>query len=95
MSEDRIAKLSQRFNRHTVGRRPSSTRNRERRSFYIDGELVARLDQIHKELNHALYPTTVSKSAFLETLMEFGLDNLEALKPLLIEASETDKSPTS
>ncbi len=37
MSEDRIAKLSQRFNRHTVGRRPSSTRNRERRSFYIDG----------------------------------------------------------
>ncbi len=95
MSEDRIAKLSQRFNRHTVGRKPSSTRNRERRSFYIDGELVARLDQIHKELNHALYPTQVSKSAFLETLMEYGLDNLDALKPLLIEASEADKSPTS
>ena len=95
MSDDRIAKLSQRFNRHTVGRKPSSTRTRERRSFYVDGELVSRLDQIHKELNHALYPTTVSKSAFLETLMEYGLDNLEALKPLLLEAAEADKSASS
>ncbi len=95
MSEDRIAKLSQRFNRHTVGRRPSSTRNRERRSFYVDGELVSRLDQTHKELNHALYPTTVSKSAFLETLMEYGLTHLEELKPLLVEASEADKSSRS
>ena len=95
MPEDRIAKLSQRFNRHTVGRRPSSTRNRERRSFYVDGELVSRLDQVHKELNHALYPTTVSKSAFLETLMEYGLEHLEELKPLLVEAAEADKASTS
>jgi hypothetical protein len=95
MSDDRIAKLSQRFSRHTVGRKPSSTRTRERRSFYVDGELVARLDQVHKELNHALYPTTVSKSTFLETLMEYGLDNLEALKPLLLEAAEADKSASS
>lgn len=95
MSEDRIAKLSQRFNRHTVGRKPSSSRNRERRSFYVDGELVSRLDQVHKELNHALYPTTISKSAFLETLMEYGLSHLEELKPLLIEAEDADKSSIS
>ena len=96
MSDDRIAKLSQRFNRHTVGRKPSSTRIRERRSFYIDGELVVRLDQIHRDLNHELYPATVSKSVFLETLMEYGLDHLDALKPLLAEAGAVDKlSPTS
>ncbi len=91
MSDDRIAKLSQRFNRHTVGRKPSSTRTRERRSFYVDSELVVRLDQIHKDLNHELYPLTVSKSVFLETLMEYGLDHLEELKPLLVEAGATDK----
>ena len=95
MSDDRIAKLSQRFNRHTVGRKPSSTRARARRSFYVDGELVARLDQIHKDLNHELYPNTVSKSVFLETLMEYGLDHLDALKPLLIEAGTTDKLSSS
>lgn len=95
MSEDRIAKLSQRFSRHTVGRKPATTRTRERRSFYVDGELVARLDQMYKDVNHELYPHTVSKSVFLETVMEYGLDHLAELKPILIDASGEDKGPAS
>lgn len=92
MSDDRIAKLSQRFTRHTVGRKPAATRTRERRSFYIDGDLVARLDQIYKDVNHELYPHTVSKSVFLETVIEYGLDHLDALKPLLIESAENSSA---
>ena len=90
MTDDRIAKLSQRFSRHSVGRKPTTARARERRSFYLDGELTARIDQVHKDLNHTLYPTTVSKSVFLETILEYGLEHLDDLKPILIRSSDTD-----
>ncbi len=88
MTDDRIAKLSQRFSRHAVGRRPATTRNRERRSFYLDAELTDRLDRVHKELNHELYPRSVSKSVFLETIFEYALEHLDAIKPELAQASD-------
>jgi hypothetical protein len=95
VSDDRIAKLSQRFNRHAVGRKPTTARSRERRSFYLDAELTERLDRVYRDVNHGLYPRSVSKSVFLETLMEYGLAHLEELKPLLEEAIEQDGSDTS
>ena len=90
MGDDRIAKLSQRFNRHAVGRKPSATRTRERRSFYLDAELTERIDRVYKDLNHTLYPGTVSKSVFLETVLEYGLAHLDDLKPILVQASGSD-----
>ena len=90
MADDRIAKLSQRFNRHAVGRKPSATRTRERRSFYLDAELTGRIDQVYRDLNHTLYPRSVSKSVFLETVIEYGLEHLEDLKPILLQASDDD-----
>ena len=90
MADDRIAKLSQRFSRHAVGRKPATTRTRERRSFYLDAELTDRLDRVYKDLNHELYPRTVSKSVFLETVLEYGLEHLDELKPVLAQASGAD-----
>ena len=90
MSDDRIAKLSQRFSRHTVGRKPTTTRTRERRSFYLDADLTGRIDRVYKDLNHALYPQSVSKSVFLETVIEYGLEHLDELKPLLVGVLDTD-----
>ncbi len=87
MADDRIAKLSQRFNQHAVGRKPSTTRTRERRSFYLDAELTARVDRVYKELNHSLYPLAVSKSVFLETVLEYGLEHLDELKSRLSQTS--------
>ena len=81
MAEDRIAKLSERFNRHQVGRKPDAPRNRERRSLYLDGALLERLDQEHRALNHQLYPESVNKAVFLETLIEYGLAHLDDLRP--------------
>lgn len=95
MADDRIAKLSQRFSRHAVGRPAQGNRTRERRSFYLDVELTQRLDQAYRDLNHDLYPQTVSKSAFLETLIEYGLEHLDALKPLLTQATGDDRAETS
>jgi hypothetical protein len=92
MPEDRIAKLSQRFKTHAVGRRPAGNRNRERHSLYLDSDLVARLDKTYRDLNHRLYPKTISKSAFLEALIEYGLDHLAELEESLSEASESDVS---
>lgn len=89
MTEDRIAKLSQRFRTHTAGRRPESDRTRERHSFYLDGELVDRLDRTYRDLNHELYPTNVSKSAFLETLIEYGLSHLLDLKVILSQTRDS------
>ena len=92
MSEDRISRLSKRFSTHTVGRPPESTRSRERRSFYLDGELVKRLDQVYRAVSHELYPRQVSKSTFLEALMEYGLNHLDELKTVLSQASESEES---
>ena len=90
MSDDRISKLSQRFKQHAVGRPPTATRNRERRTFYLDGDLVGRLDKAYRDFNHSLYPNRVNKSAFLETLLEYGIDHIEDLRPLLLASQETD-----
>ena len=90
MADDRIAKLSQRFTKHAIGRKPATTRTRERRSFYLDAELTARIDRVYKELNHSLYPHAVSKSVFLETIIEHGLEHLDELKPILVQASDMD-----
>ena len=88
MTDDRIAKLSQRFSRHAVGRKPTATRNRERRSFYLDAELTQRIDRVYRDLNHEMYPQSVSKSVFLETIIEHGLEHLDELKPTFAEASD-------
>ncbi len=86
MADDRIAKLSERFSRHQVGRKPTATRTRERRSLYLDGTLLERVDQEHRALNHALYPKSVNKAVFLETLIEYGLEHLEELTPILAQS---------
>lgn len=88
MPEDRISKLSQRFRTHAVGRKPTSNRTRERHSFYLDAEVVARLDKVYRAVNHELYPDSVTKSAFLETLIEYGLDNVSDLKAALAPPDE-------
>ncbi len=89
MSNDRISKLSERFQRHTGGGRPPETnKTRERKSFYIDAALVARLDQAFRAINHELYPKQVSKSTFLETIMERGLADMDAIKAELTQSSE-------
>ena len=93
MADDRIAKLSERFNRHQVGRKPTTTRTRERRSLYLDGALLEQIDQEHRALNHALYPQSVNKAVFLETLIEYGLAHLDDLKTALAESAEGRQSP--
>ena len=80
MPDDRITKLSQRFKTHAVGRRPAAIRARERHSFYLDGELVERVDKTFRDVAHELHPLIVNKSVFLETLIEHGLEHLDELK---------------
>ena len=87
--EDRIAKLSQRFRTHATGRPKSSLRNRERQSFYLDAELTEQIDQIYKEVAHELYPRAISKSMFLETVLEHGLENMTAIKSRLSKIEDT------
>jgi hypothetical protein len=95
MSDDRIAKLSQRFTKHAVGRRPTTGRARERRSYYIATEITERIDRIYRDVNHELYPQSVSKSLFLETVIEYGLAHLDELKPLLVDPEAGDSTTPS
>ena len=92
MPDDRIAKLSQRFKTHAVGRRPQNNRTRERHSLYLDAELVAQANQVYRDISHQLYPRTISKSVFWETLLGYGLDHLAELKAALIENADTGDS---
>jgi hypothetical protein len=51
--------------------------------------VVSRLDKAYRDCSHDLHPIVVSKSVFLETLIEHGLAHLDELKPLLLkEAAE-------
>ena len=95
MGDDRIAKLSERFTRHQVGRKSTTPRNRERRSFYLDGALIERLDKAHRSLNHELYPGAVNKSVFLETLMEYSLTHLEELRDTFTALAGADEERTT
>jgi len=90
VADDRIAKLSERFSRHQVGSTCAATRNRERRSLYLDRALLERLDHEHRALNHELYPASVPKAVFLETVIEYGLAHLDELKPILRQATAGD-----
>ena len=92
MPDDRIAKLSERFNRHQTGRKPTTPRNRERRSLYLDGALLERLDQEHRALNHDLYPASVNKAVFLETLIEYGLAHVDELRDALFGSADDGRS---
>lgn len=93
MTNDRIAKLSERFTTHTQGRdRPAApARARQRHSFYLDAALTRRLDVIYREVNHRLYPQAISKSVFLETVLEYGLEHLDALMPIFVGMSDPDE----
>jgi hypothetical protein len=92
MSEDRIERLSRRFSTHAVGRPKRSNRARARHTFYLDTELVNRVDALYQEVNHELYPKQVNKSAFLETLIEYGLRHIADLKATLSEAAHPSEA---
>jgi hypothetical protein len=94
MSEksDRIAKLSQRFKTHATGRPKRTQKNRERQSLYLDADLTTRIDQTYKDIAHQMYPKTLSKSTFLETLLEYGLEHLDVITSRLTELSDVTES---
>ena len=88
---DRIAKLSQRFKTHATGRPRDKNKQRERQSLYLDANLMERVDKTYKEVAHALYPRPIGKSAFLETILEFGLENLDSIKSKLSDIAESSE----
>jgi len=90
--EDRIARLSQRFKTHTGGRQKNDQKSRERQSLYLDANLIERVDKKYKEIGHQLYPNEVSKSLFLETILEYGLENMAAITSRLSELTDTSEN---
>jgi hypothetical protein len=82
----RITKLSERFKPH-AGRPKRSSKQRERRSYYLDTEITERLDRDYKEFSHQVYPQTVSKSVFIETIIAYGLDNLSVVGEIVTAQS--------
>jgi hypothetical protein len=90
--DDRIAKLSQRFKTHATGRPKQSQKNRERQSLYLDADLTARINQTYKDIAHQMYPKSLSKSVFLETLLEYGLEHLDEVTSRLTETLDVNES---
>jgi len=87
---ERIEKLKQRFTQHAVGRPQTAKKTRGRDSFYLDTALTQRIGDVYKSLSHELYPKTFSKSLFLETLLEYGLENITEIKKLLLASSVSE-----
>jgi hypothetical protein len=64
-----------------------SERQRTRRTFYMDSEVISAVDQCYKDVNHQLYPDEVNKSVFLEALIRYGLENMEEIKSILTKST--------
>jgi hypothetical protein len=79
----RIQKLSERFKPRPSERKAASRERRERRSFYLDVGIMERIDKEHKTYNHQAFPHTVNKSVFMEAILEYGMDNLDAVAKLI------------
>jgi hypothetical protein len=88
----RINKLSERF-KDRPGRPSHATKERERKSYYLDVEISKRLDDDYKKFNHQIYPHSVSKSVFIESILEYGLNNIDTLKESL--KSQADNSDSN
>ena len=56
---------------------------RIKRTFYLDKELIARVEQEYRAAAHHLYPAPVPKSAFLEALIIYGLTHLTDVEQVL------------
>jgi len=84
MKEERIKALGERF-KASVERKeiPEEIREKVRRTYYLDKSLAEEVDQIYRKLNYEL--GGIPKSAFLEALLRFGLENLEAVEKSLRE----------
>lgn len=83
----RLATLKKRF--ETTARPTASseetTNTRKRHSVYIDQMLMQRVDELYKQTQHDVFPTEITKSAFLEHLLEQGLQNIDKVKVSLVE----------
>jgi hypothetical protein len=91
-NNNRIDQLSKRFSTHAVGRRGDVTkRRRATDSIYVDIELLSTLGTTHRELSHELHPLVVSKSEFLETVLQFGLDHLDKIKAIILLKKKQDE----
>ena len=69
-------------------------KQRKRYTIYVDKELITDLNQAHKKINHDFFPAEVQKSLFLETLIQFGLDNIHQVKEILDSLESQEVEPT-
>jgi len=83
----RLEVLKQRFEAPTrsAASGDASNNTRKRHSVYIDQLLMQRVDELYKQTQHEFFPTEITKSAFLEQLLEQGLENLDKVKVALAE----------
>jgi hypothetical protein len=79
MAEDRVKALGERFKKRPA--MPDQVM-RERRTYYLDADLISEIDQVHRKLNYE--KGGVSKSAFLEALLKYGLHNISSVEKALV-----------
>ncbi len=83
----RLETLKKRFENtgHPTAGDAVANNTRKRHSVYIDQTLMQRVDELYKKTQHEVFPTEITKSAFMEQLLEQGLQNLDKVKVALVE----------
>jgi hypothetical protein len=88
MKEDRIKALGERFKPPVRERKKPKEAEKVRRTYYLDRALAEEVDKIYRRLNYEL--EGIAKSTFLETLLRFGLENLDVIEKSLREQTLRD-----
>lgn len=86
MAKDKFSRLSERMYGRSSQKESDeekAEKQRKRYTIYVDKALITDLNQAHKKINHDFFPAEVQKSLFLETLIQFGLDNIDQVKEIL------------
>jgi len=91
---DRVRQLAQRFSHDAAGDWLAApkppVRLRKRHSVYIDSQLMQRVDETLKRIQHEVFPTQVNKSIFLEKLLERGLTDVDAIVDAIVEETRAE-----
>lgn len=90
-NSDRVEALRKRFHTPKVtGRKPDLGVERVKYSMWLSESIIARIDLAYRQAHTKLFPTKVTKGAYMEAVFEIGLEHEDEVEKLLRDKYDTE-----